>query len=349
MIKKKNDIYHVQIKTDFLLNSYKQFKSEYTPWVYLVLKLKCNYYLKHTPHSFNKIMSRDSLAGFFDVNQSTIHHSFNELIDAGLLEKKNKTYRLIKEDNFIESYRTIHNIDKSKIVDFIKIFYNDFYKFANDIFNERRKPNSQRLVIKAIRIYYYLYTKNRHCFNEGTGIVETSESQSSIVRNLKHDPKTVKEVLEMLSNAGYVKLDSDIKISTLNKKTFDTEWDKKLAKKREDEFRRNSEIKRHGLSRNIEVPNSDVKDSNIIEPKVPDNFIGYCKYDIPPYKRMLIYYTNNRKYICQETVGEGDGLPPTEHENVIRESLLNSGHKSQYYDKNSYWLFNKPKTDAKAA
>lgn len=351
MIKKIKDEYHVQIKTDFLLNSYKQFKSEYTPWVYLVLKLKCNYYLTNAPHSFNEIMSRDSLAKFFDVNHSTIHHAFNELIEAGLLEKKKKTYRLLKEDNFIESYRILNNIDKSKIVDFIKIYNNDLYTFANAIFNEQSKPRSQRLVIKAMRIFYFLYTQNRHCFNEDTGIVETSESQSSIVRHLNHDPKTVKEALEMLSRAGYVKLDTETKISTLNKKTYDAEWDKRTSKEKEEELQRRNIIEKSKIHSIIDSKNISplVQNSNIDEPKVPENFIGYGKYDLPPFKKMIIYYASNKKYICQATFGEGDGIPPTDKELEIQESLLSLGHKSKHFDKKSYWLHNKPKTDAKAA
>ena len=114
-MKPKKDKYHIQIKTDFLLNSYDQFKSEYTPWVYVFLKIKCNYYMKYTPNSFDEIMARKSIAEFFDVNESTIHHAFKELMSKGLLEQKEKKYRLIKENSLMNMYRNQNNITKTKI------------------------------------------------------------------------------------------------------------------------------------------------------------------------------------------------------------------------------------------
>ncbi|MBP9096533.1 MAG: winged helix-turn-helix transcriptional regulator [Ignavibacteria bacterium] len=359
-MKPKKDKYHIQIKTDFLLNSYDQFKSEYTPWVYVFLKLKCNYYMKYTPNSFDEIMPRKKIADFFDVNESTIHHAFKELIANGLLQKQGSKYRLIKEDNLINTYRQQNNIEKAKIVDFIQIHFNDFYKFADALFKERPKPNTQRLVIKALRIYYYLYTQNRHLFKNEIGKFDSSESQSSISRNLKHDPTTVKAALKMLEDAGYIKLESEngisFNISTLNKNTYDAKWDEEKKKKELEHVAvKNTNMREEDNEMNEGYLNVEKLSGNLGskvtagQPKVPDNFIGYGKYDLPPYKIFRIYYQNNKQLICQGFVGESDGLQPTDEEMKIQESLLCSGHKSRYFKKENYWLYAKPVTDAKAA
>ena len=359
-MKLKKEKYHVPIKTDFLLNSYGQFKSEYTPWVYVVLKLKCSYYIKYTPNSFNEIMSRKSIADFFDVNESTIHHAFKELMSKGLLEQKGKKYRLIKENNLMNLYRNQNNITKTKIVDFIQIHYNDFYKFADALFKERNKPNTQKMVIKAMRIYYYLYIQNRHLFNNEIGKFDCSESQSSISRKLKHDPTTIKAALKMLEGAGYIKLESEdgirFNISTLNKKTYDAEWDKKKNKEKLD--LESAKYKFNKVSTGLKnIDNQDKKavsgncisNTSKVQPEVPKNFIGFGKYTLPPYDRMYIYYTNNKQIICQGLWGESDGIAPTDEELSIQNDLLSSGHKSYYYKKDDYWKYPKPKSDAKAA
>ena len=353
------DEYFVPIKLEFLLDTYKQFKSEYTPWIYLILKIKNYYYMTKAPNVMYQI-DRTKIAQFLEVNESTIHHCFKELVSAGLLEKSKSKYRLRKEDAFINTYERLNNIDTKKKLKFLQIFGNDFFKFSNDVYKVQTRPHMQRMVIKALRIFYYLYADNRHCYNIETGIVESTESQSSIARNLKHDPTTVKAALKMLEEAGYIKLDStngiSFTISTLNKNTFDAKWDEK--KKQEElelvtpkyKYIEGVTAIQNNSNQNAVRQSGDSRNNTLeVQPEVPKNFIGFGKYTLPPYKRMHIYYANNKKDICQGLWGESDGIPPTDQEIEIQESLICSGHKSRYYKKDDYWKYPKTKTDAKAA
>ena len=353
------DKYFVPIKLEFLLDTYKQFKSEYTPWVYLILKIKNYYYMTKAPNVMYEI-DRTEIAKFLEVNESTIHHCFKELISAGLLEKSKSKYRLRKEDAFINTYEHLNNIDAKKKLKFLQIFGNDFFKFSNDVYKVQNRPNMQRMVIKALRIFYYLYAENRHCYTKETGIVESTESQSSIARNLKHDPTTVRAALKMLEAAGYIKLESEngisFTIATLHKSTFDAKWDEK--KKQEELELVTPKYKylegvtgiQNNSNQNAVRQSGDYRNNTLeVQPEVPNNFIGYGKRDTAPYNIFRIYYQNNKKFICQGQWCKSDGIPPTDEEIKIQEDLLTSGHKSRYYKKDDYWKYHKPMSDTKAA
>ncbi len=196
------------------------------------------------------------------------------------------------------------------------------------------------MLIKCLRIFFYLYVKNRHCFNKDTGVVDTAESNNSLSKYLKHDQKTVKVALEMLNRAGHIKLDTEVKISTINKNTFDVEWDKKKENNNIAELYDNTSEER--------FPKDDKVNGEPIR-KVPVDFIGYGKYSTPPYNTFVIKTFGFANDIVQQYWCEGDGIPPTEQEKQIQDSLIQLGKRSRFYKPENYWLYKPNGSNAKAA
>ena len=97
--KKKNDLHHIRIKPELLFDLDKNFKSEFTPWVYLFLKLKFNYYVTKAPHIYYKINLRYIIYKF-NISSDTVYRIINELTEFGLIEKQNGKYRLKDEAQF---------------------------------------------------------------------------------------------------------------------------------------------------------------------------------------------------------------------------------------------------------
>ncbi len=338
-MKKTNEKYFVKIEPDFLFDTYKQFKSEYTPWIYLYLKLKYNYFITKAPNKIFEI-DRNDIGMLYNINAATISRCFQELRTKGLLIQVKNKYRLLNEVGFIRSYELINKITEKEHIDHIQVYKNKFNNLTSDIQKNRPIGNTQRMLIKCLRIFFYLYVKNRHCFNKDTGVVDSAESNNSLSKYLKHDQKTVKVALGMLNKAGHIKLDTEVKISTVNKNTFDAEWDKKKVNNNNTALYENPSMESILQDEKVNAEPSGLKN-------VPASFIGYGKYSRPPYNIFII--NTYGIDIVQQFWCDGDGIPVTEEEKRIQESLLQLGKKSRYYKPENYWLYANNGSSAKAA
>ena len=86
--KKKKDTHFISIKPELLFDLDKNFKSEFTPWVYLYLKLKFNYYVTKAPQVYYKLDLKE-IRYKFNISSDTVYRIITELIEFGLIEKQN--------------------------------------------------------------------------------------------------------------------------------------------------------------------------------------------------------------------------------------------------------------------
>lgn len=209
--KKKKDSHFISIKPELLFDLDKNFKSEFTPWVYLYLKLKFNYYVTKAPQVYYKLDLKE-IRYKFNISSDTVYRIINELIEFGLIEKQNGKYRLKDEAPFFEETIVA---PEDKILEYMKIYFNDFESNLESIKAAWVMPVKNReMILKSLRVYYYLILKNSHCLLDEYE-VESEETQSSLQRKLKHDNRTIKAILEVLQACGLVEVMHGV-IITLN-------------------------------------------------------------------------------------------------------------------------------------
>lgn len=321
----KTKEYHIHISPEFLFDEYEIFRYGYTPWVYLEIKLKYNFYLKNAPNKAFEV-NAESLANTFATTKQTIYNSINELVETGFLIKQRRKYILVNEPACINKYKKV-DADKCTSLSFIKMYKWLFSDVISDIKREiLPMENYHRLIIKCLRLYYYLLVHDGHCvvFDDEPS-VESTLTQTSLSKQLGSDHRVIKFLLNLLSTLGYIKIEDGI-IYTLNKRTYDPAVFSYVKKESETV-----------LVEKSEKSEKTVSDKPVDENKlVPERFIGYCKTWDGGYISM-IYYTPNKKNICTTTWCKGDGVPPTQAESNIAENLKIHGRYSEYFNPESYW------------
>lgn len=172
-MEKKDRNYFVCIDSDFLFDFEKRFKSRYTPWVYLYIKLEKNYFLDNSPgKSF--YLNTQGIGDFLKVERTTIYRCINELLDLELLIK-----------NGLESYR-LKPENHKKNDNYIKVYKNSFI----DIFENGGE-------IEEARVYYYMIQDNRHYAFE-QNFLPSGLSKTKISKILNYDPRKTKNIIEKL-------------------------------------------------------------------------------------------------------------------------------------------------------
>jgi DNA-binding transcriptional regulator YhcF (GntR family) len=187
----KDKKYHVKIPVNFLVKSTGIFKSKYTKWIYVFLKLKFNIYIHKKPNTFYKI-DVNEIAQLFRINKATVFDCFNELKKYGLLEKSGKgLYKLCKE-----SEMTDLEID-TKV--FIPIYYNWFIDFWY-----------KGITPELADVYFYLINENRHHLDKDY-LIKISVNQAKLCRDLRLNPRTFKKCKKILTRLNYLyKCDNNI-------------------------------------------------------------------------------------------------------------------------------------------
>ncbi|MBS1515327.1 MAG: hypothetical protein JSS63_09860 [Bacteroidetes bacterium] len=243
MNQRSND-YFVKINPQFLFNTQGIFKSYFTPWVYLYLKLEKNMLISKQIHNEFKINQKD-LVEFFMVDRATIYRAIKELMNFGVLSKSGSKYRIFDEQSIINQKSRLYQenlvnlIDSSdtdtdeelpeteqtkvtsldKLPEYIQIFQNEFLKLRIDVLeSEDILKDYSRTVIKIIEIYYYLIACNKLCLLPGIDKLESDETQTSISRNLKHDNRFTNMMLGVLSKINYIEQYENGGIVTIKKK-----------------------------------------------------------------------------------------------------------------------------------
>lgn len=246
MTNRSND-YFVKMNPHFLFDTFGLFKSYFTPWVYLYLKLDKNFLITKPVHNEFKIINKD-LCEFFMVDRSTIYRSIQELLKLGLLKKSEGKYKIFDEKHLIDRI-TLENQIKhdeqlvlnekalnfpdenlkdggqtgykllEKLPEFIMIYQNEFLKLRSEVptadVSLKKYPRS---IIKIIEIYYFLTSSNRHCLLEDIDILECNETQTSISRKLKHDNRFTNVMLHVLYKLDYIELYEEGRMATIKKK-----------------------------------------------------------------------------------------------------------------------------------
>lgn len=180
---KKNDNYFVSIEQEFLFDSAKNYKSRYTPWVYLYLKLEYNIFIHKKTSQYVKLKANE-IKELFGIDKSTVYSCIKELGKDGLISKnKRDCYKIFSEKN---SYRRKGN---SK---FIKVFKNQFIElFENG-----------GSILEALT-YYYMIQNNRHYAFESE-LLECDITQTQLVKLLHKDSRDIKNALNKLIDMGFI-------------------------------------------------------------------------------------------------------------------------------------------------
>ncbi|MFA5010556.1 MAG: hypothetical protein WC644_01260 [Ignavibacteria bacterium] len=206
----------IKITPEFLFDEYDVFISEYTPWVYLSLKFRFNYFLQHAPDKRFKIPTED-ITSFFGINSSTVSRAVKELTQKGFLEKTGKLYKIKDEVLYKTKYKPEYGeAFTTKYPDFIKVYFEHLDRMiyrVRDYIPAKYKSN--KFILKIFETYYYLISKNRH-FLLDREMVASEECINSIHKALNYDNRTVKDILSVLENSSYIKLGADIKITTID-------------------------------------------------------------------------------------------------------------------------------------
>jgi len=328
-MKQRDDNYHVQIKPEFLFDKYKVFSNNYSPWVYLSIKHNYKYYLDKAPEKTFSI-DVNTMADYYATTPATIYDAINQLVSAGLLEKHKRKYRLIDDSEYLRKFGKVEDDDWGKLPDFIKVYENAYDDLLFCIKREILPlGTNKRLIVKCLKVYYYLMAHNRHCLLKNEPIVKSELSQTSIERKLGIYHKVVKFLLSALDNRGYIKLEAG-KIFTLNKAIYDPDIHS---------FKKSEVTPEYEYKVELEQASIEQKPvSSLNEAKVPNSFIGYMKSDDG--KRIsVIYHDKKNKTIMLAGWCEGDGIPPTSKEIEISNDLITGGKASKYYDPENYWLY----------
>lgn len=340
-MKQNKDNYFIKIKPEFLFDEYKVFKSNYTPWVYLAIKQKYNYYLDHAPHKTFTI-DKNGLAGYLVTSFQTINTAVNELQKAGLLEMKKRKYRLIDEHEYLRKFRKVDTVIEKKYPEFIKVFSNAYEDLLLDIKKEILPIGSnKRLIVKCLKVYYYLLAYDRHCLLlDKEPILESSQTQTSLETETGIEHRIIKFLLSVLNDRGYIKLENAT-IYTLNKKTY--EPSKHSIPKLNNYF--SEPIVADYSVGNKSTPIDSI---SISERTVPEQFIGYSKSK-DGNSIYVIYYNKQLKCNSIRKWCKSDGIPQTSEEFDIFHDLMNNGKSSQYYKPENYWLYQSDAEGSKKA
>jgi hypothetical protein len=326
------DKYFIKINPAFMFDEYEVFETNYTPWVYLSLKLKYKYYLEHAPYKTFTIDKTD-MAGYYATSPQTIYTAVNDLKKAGLLEEKKRKYRLIDEQEYLTKFRKVDTVIEKKYPDFIRVYNNYYEDLLLDIKKEilpLDKDNTS--IMKCMKIYFYLIARNNHSYSfHKVPIMKSDLTQTSIETETGIDHRVIKFLLSLLNDRGYIKME-DRTIYTLNKKLY--EPSKRTFQKSVDEY--SSEPTSSNIA-SISSADSIVTKVNDIK-SVPKSFVGYCK-TIDGKLIQIINYDKNMIHIRPANWCKADGIPPTIEEFRITMDLMRNGKKSRYYDPKSFWLY----------
>jgi len=142
--------FFIQVKADFLLDIYDDLLP-FTPWLYLHLRFRHNYFPNQLLESGININTL-KLSKELGVHQSLTWASLNELIKKDLIVKmEGKKYFIFSEKKYLE------NVSK----DHLRLYdtKNAFFQISKDFFEKYWNYYQGHIELK---LYYYLIMKNNH-------------------------------------------------------------------------------------------------------------------------------------------------------------------------------------------
>lgn len=215
-----NEDYFIKITPEFLFDIYDVFKSEYAPWVYLMMKFQHNWAIENKPEQQFRIPIRP-ISRNFGVNPSTISRAVKELTEKGFFKKVKQYYKIVDEAFYKVEFKP-EDLDKYKyklkFPNFIKMYYSRFEDMYSTFYeNIPEKYKSGKFLLKLLETNYFLQCTNKHCLNDKKEKVASGECVNSICKALNYDNRTAKDVLDILEYTNYIKLGGGkTKITTLN-------------------------------------------------------------------------------------------------------------------------------------
>jgi hypothetical protein len=326
-MKTYDEKYHIKIKPELLFDPGRVFKSNYTPWVYVHLKIQKNFLLQTAPHKMYQVNAAE-IADDFETHVSTVYDCLEELTKAGLLVNKGTQYRLLPESNYSA-------VDTPNYIrEYVQVYPNTFTRLLNDVKAQLPQATHNRgLLAKTLKVYFYLIACNGHCLLDDP-VVESDKTQSSLARELKYDHRLIKQVLSILESAGYIKYNAQEKILTIDKDLY-------LEKPRDTGYVAQAalpEREEHDEHEPVRTETKPVIPAAVTEPKVPKEFIGFTK-STDGSKVLIIYYNTDIKERTTFVWCEGDGTPLTQEDDYKYRDLMDNGRASVYYNADDYWLY----------
>jgi DNA-binding transcriptional regulator YhcF (GntR family) len=275
--KDPND-YFIPITPEFLFDTYGVFKSEYAPWVYLVLKFKYKYYIQKCPNKRFHIPTT-GISNLFGVNPSTITRALQELVHEGFLARYKKLYTIKDESFYKDKYKpktievdNLENEPLNSYVEFVKVYKVQFENMFNSFKDRVPDKYKSKFLIKLFETYYYLIAKNRHtAFKKENKkkMVASYECPRSIYKTLNYDNRTLNDILAVLEGVGLIKLGTDIKITTIDirfKETQDNSVNTNTYEYKKTDFRKaDSDVNYSRLSINNHINDESVEEKSPTE------------------------------------------------------------------------------------
>lgn len=205
---KKN--FFSKFEAAFILDTYEQFTSNYTQWVYVYLKLNNSWSVAYDPTKEINISFKE-LQPIFGFNQNTYYHILADLKRLKLIIKigRNKYY-------VFNEAKVVNELRKNKEEKYST--KNAFFNINNIFFHKimpllQNNPNS-------LMLYYYLKMKNQHYFYEDREQVRMPEEPSNreMVKELKTSYDWFKKQILYLQELGLVLFDQEKRIHTFSEK-----------------------------------------------------------------------------------------------------------------------------------
>ena len=205
--KGKKDFF-CKFEASFILDTYNQFVSNYTQWVYVYLKLNNSWSVAYDPTKEITIAYKE-LEEVFGFNENTFYTIISDLKRHKLLIKAGRQkYYVFSETNLVNGWRKVKEEKYSTKNAFFNINNIFFHKIMPIL---RTNPNS-------LMLYYYFKMKNQHYFYEDKEQVRMPEEPSNrtMVKELKTSYDWFKKQITILQNLGLVIFDQERRIHTFS-------------------------------------------------------------------------------------------------------------------------------------
>jgi len=180
-MEKKSNNYYITIDADFLFDRNNSFKSRYTPWIYVYLKLEHNYYMNNLSNKTTNLNTNE-IADFLKIDRATVHRSLSELKDLGLVIRgARNTYKIVKETK-----------ERNSQKNYVRVYKNLFIEMF-----------SRGGTVYETLVYFYMIQNNRH-YAFDYNFLKSPLTQSRLSRELRVGQRKVKTALSNLKNFGLV-------------------------------------------------------------------------------------------------------------------------------------------------
>lgn len=330
-MEKKHKNYFVKIYNKLLFDGEIVFRSRYTVWVYMILKLKYNYYIQHNPNAHYKIDTK-GISEILHINRATVYDCIKELEKFILLDKPEAgLYKIGSENELVNAINK--HMEEMDIRDeqFTKVYNNQLIELF-----------SAGLKIREVEIYYYLLS-NRDFTQNGNQFVKTYATQTSISRNLRMDHRNVKDALQKLIDTGYVLIENNMLFVNLPDYLDKAEVSDKTPTSVQDNVESDTSVQKASTQKSYETSEQTINYTSTLRKEPVYRYTeqnGVTKRD----GELLGWYKSrdgmteseivkHPKYgIVLRGIRKANGIPPTEQEITKQDYIRTYGKEPEIDD-----------------